>query len=237
MSIKQYRGAIANANLKTIVLDNGAYEGEIVSDGQLVNVIQDVAEIHKDAKIYPIIPDEMKDPEKTVERVKAFFTRIEEIPLPENVSFLGVIQVNPGLNLRMATRHSFSFALKLLNLAKEYNVQLGGFAIPIWFYRRWKSRDCFARVLRILMKHAYLHALGLDDINEVRQLRYLFNSFDSTMPFTLAYYGKTFDQIPVLDLETKKRLGIGRVPLKEEVPENDLYMKNLEYVLKVCNGQ
>ena len=234
-TIEEYRKAISNSKLDLIVLDNGAYEGELVSDRRLVEVIEEVADLKPETRIYAIVPDVMQDPKATTNRIRQFFKFLDKnnIKLPKNVSLLGVIQVNPNIDIKSALRQTITFSYKLQNIAMEYGYNLRGFAIPIWFYRKWGCRDQFASALRLVYNsHMYIHALGLDDINELRYLRFGFDSVDSSMPFTLAYYGLKLNDIPVLDKETKTRLGIDRVPLKQKVPENKLYLENLEALLR-----
>jgi len=236
-SIEEYRNAITNSNLKLIVLDNGAYEGELVSDKRLIEVIGQVSELHPKAKIYAIIPDEMQNPEMTLKRTESFLQFMESngIKLPKNVSLLGVIQVDPNVNEKTAIIQTLDFSGKLIDLTHGYGVHLGGFAIPVWFYRKWGYRDVFGLTLRLVYNdHMYIHALGLDDFNELRYIQYGFDSFDTSMPFTLAYYGLPIKEVPLLDKSTKQQLGIDRVPLKHPVLENSLYMKNLEEILKLC---
>ena len=234
-SIEEYRKAISNSKLDLIVLDNGAYEGELVSDKRLIEVIEEVADLKPETRIYAIVPDVMQDPEATTNRVRQFFKFLDKnnIELPKNVSLLGVIQVNSNVDIKTALRQTITFSYKLQNIAMEYKHDLCGFAIPIWFYRKWGYRDQFASALRLVHNNnVYIHALGLDDINELKYLYFEFNSVDSSMPFTLAYHGLKLDDVPVLDKKTKTRLGINRVPLKQNVPESKLYLENLEALLR-----
>jgi len=191
-SIEEYRNVITNSNLKLIVLDNGAYEGELVSNERLIEVTSNVAELHPKAKVYTIIPDVMQNPKKTLEKTEYFLQYLTDnhIYLPKNVSLLGVIQVNPSVDQKTALIQMLDFVKQMKDLSYEYKVPIQGFAIPIWFYRKWGYRDVFALTLRLVYNdHVYIHALGLDDFNELRYIQYGFDSFDTSMPFTLAYYG------------------------------------------------
>lgn len=234
--IKEYQWAIEHAKLDLVVLDNGAYENELVSDERLLEVASQIAQLHPKAQIYTIIPDILKCPKLSLKRTEMFckqWTK-QESTLPDNIEFLGVIQVEPEIGEHTALLQTLEYAKQLKDVTSNYGLPLKGFAIPIWFYRQWNSRDKFGLALRIQYQdHMYIHALGLDSLHELRQLQFSFDSFDTSMPFTLAYYGKRLKNVPVLDKSVKRRLNIERVPLKQLVPENDLYMENLEELLRV----
>jgi hypothetical protein len=237
--IEKYRQEIGKSNLNLIVLDNGAYEGEIVTDEHLVNVIKQVSNLHSNTKIYPIIPDEIQNPKKTLKRIKQFCEYLNDnnIQFNRNVNLLSVIQVNPTVDKQTALEQMINFVEDVSDLVVcEFTQSLSGFAIPIWFYRKWGFRGDFGRRFREEYHNSvYLHALGLDDVNELPTLKSYFNSVDSSMPFTLAYHNKNVEQIKILNSEMKKQLNITRVPLKTEIPENILHFNNLDYVLKVIN--
>lgn len=105
---------------------------------------------------------------------------------------------------------------------------INAWSIPVSLFRAGYDRNALSTYLS-LTPQEYIHALGLDNIFEIRNLRQgIFNSFDTSMPATAAVHGLDLSQvcsIPRTDTESYTRVDL--LCDDFEVEERDLTLEGV----------
>lgn len=159
------------------IVDNGVYEGEIVTWRKYRRIIEEVANHYPET--YYILPDVLYDHEKTIEKSRRFLDKYQLEAEPVFVC----------QTLRIS---------QCIEFAEKHDIEM--IALPIWMERELRGiRKIMTE--RLAYEDYKVHLLGLDRVSELMLTRELAYSVDTSLPLTLAK-----NNVRYIDYETMYRL-------------------------------
>jgi len=206
---EKYRRFYTNRCWEIVIVDNGVYEGASVSWSTLHEIAREISA----ERLFVVAPEVMHRSQETILAVKDY---LREYPV-RDYEVMAVLQAETPVLLK--------------EFVEELVDDVTAFAIPIWMYRKGWCRAGLCEWLMDEVEDAvnkYWHALGLDTLLELPDLRHLVDSFDTSMPFTAAVHGMSLETN--LIVRGKRRVNL----LAEEFPPHvvELARKNLETLMR-----
>lgn len=176
----QYRAYYGDRLWRTIVIDNDVYENGVATPFE---EILKIANELSATQIY-IVGDE---------KVGSGYETIRL--LNDQISTTGVSgTTEDGCRWDLMCVLQGNISEMRLMRKVLYNI-INAWAVPVSLFRAGYDRNVLASYLSFT-PNEYVHALGLDNIFEVRNLRRgIFNSFDTSMPATAAVHGLDLSQV------------------------------------------
>lgn len=206
-SHEEYRNYYLENHWRTVIVDNGVYEGAPVRDELLIDIAKKV----KADRCFVVAPESEENSTRTLKMAKDF------------IDLYGSNAYDIMVTLQAESPVILKDFVKQLD---KYDI---AYAIPVKFYRKgW----CRAGILRWLnLRDRYVHAFGLDNLLELNELHGLIQSIDTSMPFTAAYHGMDLKYNLLVKV---KRVNLLATKFDQQVIS--LAKKNLETMYRWCNG-
>lgn len=211
---RKYREWYTGRDWDLVIVDNGIYEGAMVSEDMLHQIGCKMAQ-HAD-RVFVVGPEQMYSAEGTL-RLFREYRDWNTQPYEDMI----VLQAQQPSELV-----EFCMTVEDEDLADA-------FAIPIWMYRKgWCRAGLVEYIEKWLDRPFYWHALGLDNVMELIELKEVVQSVDTSMPFTAGVNGILLSRSFVI----KKSGRIKRVNLLGEQftdEQRELTIANLEFLLEL----
>ena len=194
LSSPEYARAI-KACKKPKYLDNGAYEGELLTTDELLSL----AETYKPEVV--VAPDIIGDAEQTIELTKGF---VEKLTSKHTFKVMFVPQGDDNVE-KIACYHEIADFLAFHEREAIVGLGLGAFK------KDWRERYKFYATYSGEIEVVRIHILGAANLVDILLWNDVADTLDTSLPFHLAQEGQNL----VFNVKRTKRIN-WNVPLKNE---------------------
>ena len=175
-----YRSYYRDRSWRNVVIDNDVYENGTATPFE--DILKVANELHTN-HIYIVGDESVGNGYETIRLLRSQM---------EDYGLTGTTENGCKWDLMCVLQGGIS---EMRLMRKVFFNTINAWAIPVSLFRAGYDRNALATYLSFTSDE-YVHALGLDNIFEIRNLRQgIFNSFDTSMPATAAVHGLDLSQV------------------------------------------